>query len=110
MSLLQIHKDLFSSLQKDITHDLEEDMTTFKTEITELLTDEIIGRYFYEGGAIKWTISTDQQVLKAVQILNNKDQYSSILNGKSGSILVSVKNRGDLSSEITERKPGERLI
>lgn len=105
-----IHKDLFAALEKDITHDLEEDLMTFKSEITELLTDEIIGRYFYESGAIKWTISTDQQVLKAVQILNDRDQYSSILNGKSGSILVSVKTGSDLLSGLKERKPEDREI
>lgn len=105
-----IHKDLFTALEKDITHDLEEDMKTFRGEITELVTDEIIGRYFYEDGAIKWTLKTDLQVQKAVQILNNKEEYSSILNGKSGSILVSVKNGGVPVAGLTERKPGERLI
>ncbi len=62
-------------------------MTTFKDEITELIEDEIIGRYFYEDGAIKWTIKTDEQVMKAFEILNNKEKYSSILNGKSGLII-----------------------
>jgi carboxyl-terminal processing protease len=83
-----IHKDLFIALEKDIEHDLGEDMTTFKDEITELLTDEIIGRYFYEDGAIKWTLKTDEQVLKALDILNNKEKYSSILNGKSGQLSI----------------------
>ena len=105
-----IHKDLFTALEKDLAHDLDEDMKTFKNEIMELLTDEIIGRYFYEDGAIKWTLKTDPQVLKAVQILNNKEQYSSIINGKSGSILVSSKNSGYPTAGLTERKQGDRTI
>jgi carboxyl-terminal processing protease len=101
-----IHKDLFTALEKDITHDLEEDMKTFKGEITELLSDEIIGRYFYEEGAIKWTLSTDLQIQKALKILNNKELYSSILNGKTGSILVSSKNSGEPIAGLSVKKTG----
>ena len=87
-----MHKDLFNDLERDIAHDLDQDMTVFKSEITELIEDEIIGRYFYEDGSIAWTIKKDEQVIKAAEILNNKAEYSSILEGKTGSILVSGKN------------------
>jgi carboxyl-terminal processing protease len=105
-----IHKDLFTELEKDITHDLEEDLKTFKSEITELLSDEIIGRYFYEDGAIKWTLKTDEQILKAIKVLDNKDQYSLILNGKSGSILVTSKNNNGMAAGLAERRSGSRII
>jgi carboxyl-terminal processing protease len=104
------HKDLFSALEKDITHDLDHDMIAFKSEITELLTDEIIGRYFYEDGAIKWTIKTDEQILKAIEVLNNKERYSSILNGKSGSILAKSRNKNEPLTVITNKKAGSKLI
>jgi carboxyl-terminal processing protease len=87
-----IHKDLFNDIEKDIAHNLDQDLNMFRTEITDLLEDEIISRYFYENGAIAWTIKNDDQVLKARDILNNKDEYNSILNGTAGSILVSSKN------------------
>ena len=51
----------------------------FRSEITDLIEDEIIGRYFYEEGAIAWTIKKDEQIIKALEILNNKEEYSSIL-------------------------------
>jgi carboxyl-terminal processing protease len=87
-----IHKDLFTELEKDIAHSLDQDLTMFRSEITDLLEDEIISRYFYEDGAIAWTIKKDEQILKALEILNNKEEYSSILKGKAGSILVTKKN------------------
>ena len=90
-----LHEDLFSELEKDIAHSLDHDLTIFRNEITELLEDEIIGRYFYEAGTIAWTIKKDEQVNKALEILNNKEKYSSVLNGKSGSILVSKKGGVD---------------
>jgi carboxyl-terminal processing protease len=87
-----IHKDLFTSLEKDITHSLDQDLTMFRSEITDLIADDIISRYFYEDGAIAWTIKKDEQVLKALKILNNKEEYSSIIKGQTGSILVTRKN------------------
>ena len=85
-------------------------MAIYKPEITELLQDEIMGRYFYEDGAIKWTLETDQQIIKAVEILNNREQYNSILSGKSGSILVTSKNYTGPIEGIKGRKSGSRLI
>jgi carboxyl-terminal processing protease len=83
-----IHKDLFNDLEKDIAHNLEQDLKMFRPEITDLIEDEIISRYFYESGAIEWTIRKDDQILKARDVLNNKEEYSSILKGTSGAILV----------------------
>jgi carboxyl-terminal processing protease len=105
-----MHKDLFTALEKDLEHDLNEDMTVFRTEIAELLTDEIIGRYFYEDGAIKWTIKSDKQIQKALEVLNNKDLYTSILNGKSGSILIPLVSDGVRSARIVDKKSGAELI
>jgi carboxyl-terminal processing protease len=105
-----IHKDLFTALEKDITHDLAEDLKTFKNEIVELLTDEIIGRFFYEDGAIKWTIKTDDQVLKAINILNNKIQYGAILKGSVGPIIVADKDKGSAMTRITEKRKVSELI
>jgi carboxyl-terminal processing protease len=99
-----IHKDLFDDLEKDIAHNLDQDLKMFRPEITDLLEDEIISRYFYESGAIEWTIRKDDQILKARDILNNKEQYSSILKGTSGSILVTRKpDQGDIKSEPPQR-------
>jgi carboxyl-terminal processing protease len=87
-----IHKDLFNDLEKDIAHSLDQDLKMFRNEITDLLEDEIMSRYFYENGEIAYTIKNDEQVLKARDILNNKEEYNSILKGIEGSILVTRKN------------------
>ncbi len=78
-----IHKQLFTDLEKDIAHDLDQDLGLFKSEITQILEEEIIGRYFYESGAISWKIKKDEQVLKALEVINNRDLYNAILTGKS---------------------------
>ncbi len=102
-----IHKDLFNDLEKDVAHSLDQDLIMFRSEITDLLEDEIVSRYFYENGAIAYTIKNDEQVLKARDILNNKEEYSSILNGTAGSILVTRKND---QTGIKPDKPENRKI
>jgi carboxyl-terminal processing protease len=88
-----MHKDLFTALEKDLAHSLEEDLKINRKEITDLISDEIISRYFYEAGAIAWTLKDDEQVAKAVEVLNNKSLYSSILKGETDAVLVAGKNK-----------------
>lgn len=90
-----MHKEIFNDLEKDLAHSLDVDLKTFRNEITDLIEDEIIGRYFYEDGAIAWTIKKDEQVIKALDILNNKEKYTSILKGTTGSILITRKSDTD---------------
>jgi carboxyl-terminal processing protease len=106
-----LHKDLFSEIEKDITHSLDQDLSVFKPEIKELLEEEIVGRYFYDEGAIAWTIKDDEQINKAIEVLNNKDKYSSILTGKTLPQLITqkgipaishkkVQNRGEFTAPV----------
>jgi carboxyl-terminal processing protease len=85
------HKEMFDAIEKNITHNIDNDLNLFRGEITELLEEEIISRYFYEEGSIEWGIKKDEQVMKALEILNNKDKYISILSGKSEPVLI-IKN------------------
>ena len=82
------HEELLLNLQKDISHNLDQDLNQFRSEITEIIEDDIISRYFYEKGAIEWTLKKDEQILKARDVLNNKAEYASILKGTSGAIVV----------------------
>lgn len=83
-----LHKETFDAIEKDIAHNLDNDLILFRDEITELLEEEIISRYFYEAGSIEWSIKKDKQVLKALEILNDKEKYVSILSGKTEPVLV----------------------
>lgn len=96
-----IHKNLFAELEKNVTHSLDHDLTIFKEEITDLIEDEIISRYFYGPGAIEWEVKKDKQISKAVQILNDKTGYQSILKGGSSPVLV-TKKETDKSVEVKE--------
>lgn len=50
-----------------------------KTQLKSLLTDEIIKRYFYSEGLYTYYTANNIEIKKALTILNNPSQYSSIL-------------------------------
>jgi carboxyl-terminal processing protease len=105
-----MHKDLFSALEKDIAHSLSEDLSAFRKEIQELIEDEIIGRYFYEDGAVAWTVRSDEQVKKAIEVVNNKELYTSILSGKKTLLTTGKKEKIFAGINGSERLKGLRLI
>lgn len=72
----------FEALEKSLENDLKRDFNLFRTEISELLKDEIVSRYYYQKGAAQSSISDDKTISRAVQILNNPAEYRTILNYK----------------------------
>ena len=66
-------------LSEMLKHDLARDLTQFKDEVSDLLKSEITSRYYYQKGAIKVALKDDPSIHKALEILNDKDQYQAIL-------------------------------
>jgi carboxyl-terminal processing protease len=75
---------LFEELRESLDHNLHEDLMLFRDEISRLLEDEIIGRYYYEEGIIKHSLDQDNQLAKALEVLSNETLYTSTLKGTSG--------------------------
>ena len=75
-------EDEFESLRLKLSHDKDKDLQVFKEEITELLSQEIIVRYFYEKGGIIFSLRTDPEIAKAIEILSNEQEYQRIIKGK----------------------------
>ncbi len=62
-------------------HSLDRDVAGQKAEVTELIESELAGRYFYDAGMIKYSLSRDSQVKEAIKISADRDRYDSILQG-----------------------------
>ena len=60
-------------------HNTGKDLITFKEEILMLLEQEIAGRYFFEKGVIESALGKDDDVLTAIQLLNDPTRYNAIL-------------------------------
>ncbi len=79
------YNDIESSLQalgKRVNNHKSIDLQLFKEEIKDVLEEEIVSRYYFEKGIIESTFDDDENILKAVEILNDQELYNSILTNK----------------------------
>ncbi len=72
----------WEEMKHKLSHNKEEDLVTFKEDICRQLEVEIVARYFYQKGKIQHSLSLDQELKKAVEVLNNTGKYNDILAGK----------------------------
>jgi carboxyl-terminal processing protease len=75
-------KSEFEALKIKLKHDKSKDLETYKDDIKFLLEQEIIQRYFFQSGKIEHSLAQDKEVIKAVEVLKNKQLYNEILAGK----------------------------
>ena len=73
-----VSKAEFDKLKNLLGHNLDQDLDHFKSEISSLLADEIISRYYYQKGAIKSALRDDSDVKEALDILHKPDGYAAI--------------------------------
>lgn len=69
----------FAALEKKLSHDLDRDFEFFRKEISELLADEIVTRYYYQRGSIIQAIKSDSTILRARDLLNDSEKYRAVL-------------------------------
>ncbi|MBN2669606.1 MAG: S41 family peptidase [Bacteroidales bacterium] len=73
----------FDRLKADLANDQNKDLETFKSQIIKLIEQEIVGRYYFQKGAIQNMVAKDKAVQKALEILSDSHRYQSILVGQS---------------------------
>jgi carboxyl-terminal processing protease len=81
----------YNALKEKMLRDKKADIQKAKSEISELLSDEIVSRYYYQRGRIENSFSKDEELKKAVEILKNKSFYDDILAGR---YVEEVKKKG----------------
>ncbi len=69
----------FKALQKVVSASKEDDLNLFESQIKGLLSNEIVSRYYYQEGRVLNAFQDDKPLKKAIEVLNNKSQYESIL-------------------------------
>lgn len=72
-------KELKEAVQKEKNNDLQR----YKKEIKELLTLEIVNRYYYQKGRIEASLQIDPEMIKAKELLHNPHEYSVLLKANS---------------------------
>jgi carboxyl-terminal processing protease len=71
----------FEQLRKSLSHNIDDDFYRHRDEISELLKQEITGRYYYQAGKIESTLDRDSVIIRAEKILADPAEYNKILSG-----------------------------
>jgi carboxyl-terminal processing protease len=69
----------YEALMAKVVPSKERDLEKFKAEITDLLENEIISRYYYQRGRAIHSFRDDDVLKKAIEILKDTKQYNTIL-------------------------------
>ncbi|NDP20152.1 MAG: S41 family peptidase [Paludibacter sp.] len=75
-------KDEFAALKSKLTPDIIKNIEDNKTEVIDLLSLEIIKRYYFQKGEIQYSLRSDKNLKVALEILKPENGYSKILNKK----------------------------
>jgi len=67
------------ALRKKLVHDKNADLIAFRDEISFLLHEEIVSRYYYQIGRAQSSLIGDPTLEKAVEVLQNQKEYNEIL-------------------------------
>jgi carboxyl-terminal processing protease len=67
------------SLQESIKKEKAAALNSEKALIIKEIETEIVSRFFQQSGRVKFSLSKDPEVLKAVQVLNNTEEYNKLL-------------------------------
>lgn len=72
----------FEELQKELNLPMSYFFAINRTEISELLASEIVGRFFYEKGRNQYGFRNNRLLTKAIEVLNNDNEYRTLLHIK----------------------------
>ena len=69
----------YEDMISKVTPSKERDLMKFKAEISEILENEIISRYFFQKGRTVASLKNDIVVQRALEVLTNVSEYNTIL-------------------------------
>ncbi|MCY1721056.1 S41 family peptidase [Prolixibacteraceae bacterium Z1-6] len=79
----------FEALKAKLEPNLNKDLREFKSEVSEMLKDEIVTRYYYQKGAIRSSINDDKGIKIAIEELNSETAYNSYF--EPGKVIASIR-------------------
>lgn len=69
----------FKALEQKLKPNLQKDLERNKKDIKNIINSEIIKRYYYQKGTIKYALKDDKDLKEACRILGNPQEYRKIL-------------------------------
>ncbi len=71
--------DALAEVQLKISHDKMQDLLKHKEEVSRLLENEIVSRYYYQKGRIQQGLKFDDELKKAMALLQDSKEYHALL-------------------------------
>jgi len=75
----ELFNDEYEALMKKVKASKEKDLELYKSQIIDLLQNEIVSRYYYQKGRIINAFQTDEAIEEALKVLNDNKQYKKVL-------------------------------
>jgi len=72
-------KTELEAIRRKVSTNKSNDLTRFKSEIRELLEQEIVSRYYFQKGQVEASFDDDPNILTAMQVLNDTPRYAALL-------------------------------
>jgi carboxyl-terminal processing protease len=69
----------FEALERKLTHNMDQDFDRRRKDIEQLMTHEVVKRYYYQRGSVQQSLIGDDDLERARQLLDSPDEYSRIL-------------------------------
>ena len=69
----------FAALEKKLQHNLDLELDRFAKDIKPLIAEEIVRRYYFEKGAVQEGLKDDPDLKKAIEVLQQPEEYKKIL-------------------------------
>ncbi len=74
-------KTEFENLEKKLKHNIARDLDMHKEVLKQIITNDLVTSYYYQGGAVENSLRYDKQMKEACRIINDPALYRSILDG-----------------------------
>jgi carboxyl-terminal processing protease len=72
-------QDEYNALVARKHHDKSRDLQKHRTEISDYLKQEIVGRYYYQKGRLRSTFASDPEIQRALVLLGQPSDYRRLL-------------------------------
>ena len=83
----------FEALEKKLQHNLDHDLDYFSKDIKNMISIEILKRYYYQKGSIIQQLKDDPDLKEALKVLGDTGKYHALLRPKAAADSVAVAKK-----------------
>lgn len=76
---LESISESLDQMRDKVVEDKQTDIQDFRAEISNELSTEIVSRYHFQQGTIESSFSYDPDILRAIELFNNQNEYQALL-------------------------------